>query len=472
MISGSKRAFAPVCAALVIIIAASSETRAQTPQCDDSGPFGSLLDTAEFTASVQALPPAAFLNPPVPPPLPAQAFLHNLPAVSEQGSAANPGSPGSCEAQSFGYGLGSYTAARNPDGSSKWNPALPQYSVSAAYLYELAHQIEGRTCPQGSLSLGYLKQLVSFGAPTRGLVPYKSNCSYLDMIPKQADFPNAYPDMQRFRIGSYASFQIGPGPAAAVERIKQYIANGQAVAFSGKVLCGYGKNPPFTDGVIYETATIPMSGHGQLVVGYNDNVGTPGQTGALLIQNSFGISWPPALAGSTAPPGMAYWSYNSFEKTQLLAAVAYPRAPPILGGKLLRSNVSKAPAASITRAFQWAPGSEQGVYLILTHFFDNPVFLTSVALTEPGTGGTTATAVYGQYISSGYSYLKRTDASAFLAGTYLVTLNGHDVLNNPVTYTGSVVVGVPHPNMPPARSMAGQIITGSTGAVAPLTLSP
>jgi hypothetical protein len=101
--------------------------------------------------------------------------------------------------------------------------------------------------------------------------------------------------MQNFRIGSYAAFHIdADDPAAAVDLIKQFIANGQAVAFSGKVLCGYSTAPQFQDGVIYATATKPPpSGHGQLVVGYNDKVGTPGKTGELLIQNSFGAAWPP-----------------------------------------------------------------------------------------------------------------------------------------------------------------------------------
>jgi hypothetical protein len=380
-----------------------------------------------------------------------QAFLSNLPAVSQQGTAASPGSPGSCEAQSFGYGLGSYTAALNPDGSPKWNPALPQFSVSAAYLYELEHLKENRACPTGSLALGYLAQLVALGAPTRGLVPYAPDCTTLNMIPQQPDFPNNYPGMQNFRIGSYAAFHIETDPAAAVDLIKQFIADGQAVAFSGKVLCGYGKSPQFQDGVIYGTATVPPpSGHGQLVVGYNDKVGTLGKTGALLIQNSFGTGWPPKSAGkSAAPAGMAYWSYNSFETTQLLAAVAYPRSTSISGAPLLRSN-SSAPTAAITRAFQWSPGNQPGTYLILTHVFLEPVLLDSIALTEPGSAPITATAVYGQYISSGYSYLKRTNTNAFLTGTY--------------------EIGAPRPATPPGKSMAGQSITGSTGAAA--TLSP
>jgi hypothetical protein len=103
-----------------------------------------------------------------------------------------------------------------------------------------------------------------------------------------------------------------------------------------------------------------------------------------------------------------------------------------------------APLASITRAFQWAPDSQQVVHLIMTHFFHNPVLLGSVALTEPGGANrVTATAAYGQYISTGYSYLTRTDGNAFRSGTWAVTLEGRDVSGNQITYTGAVVVGAP-----------------------------
>jgi hypothetical protein len=246
---GLKLAFVLACAAFSIGLGVP-ETRAQSA-CEDSDTFGSLLNSAEFDSSVHALPPAAFRVPLVPPPkLGAQAFLHNLPAVAQQGTAANPGSPGSCEAQSFGYGLGSYTAALGQNGLAKWNPALPQYSVSAAYLYELELLKEHSACPTGSLALGYLAQLVALGAPTRGQVHYATDCNTLNTIPQQADFPNNYPGMQNFRIGSYAAFHIDTDPAAAVELIKQFIAHGQAVAFSGKVLCGYSTAPQLQDGVI------------------------------------------------------------------------------------------------------------------------------------------------------------------------------------------------------------------------------
>jgi hypothetical protein len=295
--------------------------------------------------------------------------------------------------------------------------------VSPAYLFAVALANGQATCPAGGLALQYPAQLVAFGAPTRARVPYQPSCNYLEAIPSQADFPENYPAMQRFRIGSYATFQIAADPAAAVQLIKEYIANGQAVAFSGKVLCGYGNNLQLQDGVIYETSYIVSNGkpagHGQLVVGYDDNVGTAGNQGALLIQNSFGTAWPASAGGSSspAPPGMLYWSYNSFAQTQTLAAVAYPRSPGPPAGARLSGSVH-APLASITRAFQWAPdGSPQATYLILTHFFHDPVFLTSVELTEPGAQDVTVTAAYGQYISTGYSYLTRYDGNDFLPGS-------------------------------------------------------
>ena len=449
---------------LISAAAAQDSCKCMVSATVDAGPFGSLVDAAEFSsgAAVQALPPAAFLTPPVRPLL-SSAFLTNLPAVSQQGTDANPGSPGTCEAQSFGYGLGSYTAARQPDGSAKWNPALPQNSVSPAYLFAFALHDGFATCSKGG-ALKYLAQLVAFGSPTRARVPYQPDCDYFDTIQNQADFPDSYPKMRRFRIGSYAAFSIGADPAAAVQLIKEYVANGQAVAFSGSVLCGYCNAVPLQDGVIYETDTVPNSGHGQLVVGYDDNVGTPGNTGAFLIQNSFGTNWPPVSSGpSPAPRGMVYWSYDTFATTQGLAAVAYPRSPgPPAGTRL--SGGQHAPLASITRSFQWAPDSgSQATYLILTHFFHDPIFLTSVKLTEPGTG-VTATARYGQHISTGYSYLTRYDGKVFLPGRWAVTLEGNDLDGNLITYAGVVSVTVPQPNTPMGESMKGQKITGSTGA--------
>jgi hypothetical protein len=91
-------------------------------------------------------------------------------------------------------------------------------------------------------------------------------------------------------------------------------------------------------------------------------------------------------------------------------------------------------------------------------------------LTEPGGQAITVTGDYGQNISTGYTYFKRTDGNAFLSGAWTVSLQGNDMHGNSVNYTGSIMVGQAEPNSLPGASMAGEIITDSTGAVAELSL--
>ncbi len=110
-------------------------------------------------------------------------------------------------------------------------------------------------------------------------------------------------------------------------------------------------------------------------------------------------------------------------------------------------------------------GQPPSTYLILTHFFQEPVSLSQISLTEPGGQAITAIGGYGQNISTGYSYLQRTDGHAFISGTWAVSLQGTDMSGNPVSYTRSIQVGQAQPNSPPEASMAGQTITDSTGTI-------
>jgi hypothetical protein len=105
------------------------------------------------------------------------------------------------------------------------------------------------------------------------------------------------------------------------------------------------------------------------------------------------------------------------------------------------------------------------------HFFQDPVLLSTITLTEPSGGKIAATGAYGQYISTGYSYLTRTDGRAFLSGSWTVSLEGTDVNRKKVAYTATVPVASPQPRTPTPRgaSMAGQTITDSTGSVALLS---
>ena len=448
------------CLSLAVLLAGMATAHAAS--CESTANYGSTLTQADIDGAVKALPPEALQGKhgkPVTGNLPKLAVLTNLPAVAQQGTVASPGSPGTCEAQSYGYGLGSYTAARDSSGAVKWDASAPQNSASAAWLYELVQKNSSKACPTGSRSLDYLEQLAAFGAPSRGQVPYQSNCTYLDGINT-----NPLPNMNRFLVGSYAVIPVS-GNGNAVGQIRSHLAAGQAVAFTGLVLCGYALNPAFEQGVIYKTATVPDSGHGQLLVGYNDKVGKSGSPGAFLVQNSFGTAWPPSGNGSAAPAGQAFWSYNTFATTQSMAAVAYPLAAGP-GKNRLDASPFTAPVATITRAYQWTPGgSDTSAYLILNHVFGAPVKLKSVTFTEPGGSNLKVTASYDQFISSGYSYLRRSDGKSFLKGTYKLDLKAVATDGTKLSYSGKVKISNldKKSGLAPV-SMQGVAVTGPTGA--------
>ena len=151
------------------------------PQVEDSQ-FGSVLNEQEFTSAAQALPVAALRDPPealpTPSSLPSRVTLQNLPPIAMQGTWPKPlGSPGTCEAQSFGYGLGSYTAARAPDGSIKWSPQSAGNQVSAAFEFALAVSNGFATCPKGGLVTPHLSRLASFGSASAADLPYQPSCT-------------------------------------------------------------------------------------------------------------------------------------------------------------------------------------------------------------------------------------------------------------------------------------------------------
>ncbi|MFO1324336.1 MAG: hypothetical protein U1F15_09745 [Burkholderiales bacterium] len=439
-----------------------------TPAPPDDGQYGSVQNADEFKIAPIALPVEALREPPAPIPLPAAKTLQNTPAVAMQGTPNSLGSPGSCEAQSFGYGLGSYTAARNPDGSVKWDPAQPGNEVSAAYQFALAINNGFATCPKGGLATPYLSRLAGFGSPTTADVEYQPNCAYFASI----NLDKPYPDAKRLRIGSFATFSVNQPDALGL--IKGYLANDQAVAFSGPVFKGYNPSPALTDGVFYDVPAnlIKNSGHGQLLIGYDNNAGANGRKGALLVQNSFGTGWPGTASGSVAPPGKLYWSYDTFTSTQTFAAVAYPYDPSPPTGAMFTPTLATAPVAAIERAFQWAPGGGPNVYLIFIHHLADPVRITSVAIREPASGGAAATGAYGQYLSKGYTYFVRKDGKEFLPGTYQVKYQAQLVDGSAVNYTGTVTVGHALPTTPAAASLAaaeGKLFdtTGQAALVAP-----
>ncbi len=214
--------------------------------------------------------------------------------------------------------------------------------------------------------------------------------------------------------------------------MKELLASGQAVAFSGHIIKGYGA-PKLDGGVLYDSAIAPKGGHGQLLVGYDDARGRVDAPGAFLVQNSEGGDWP-------APDGNGYiWiSYDAFVKTQMLGATAYPRDPSPPTGEMLHAE-GGAPAGSITRAYQWSP--EDRTVLVLQHHFAEPILIRTMTLTTPR--GRSITATLNLFVHSGYTHFARRDWMSFPSGAWKVKIAGEDAKGANVTYTGSMSVGDP-----------------------------
>ena len=417
-------------------LAGCSSTGVNVVNPPEPDQFGALLNDAEFAAAPAALPPEAITGVPVT--LGPRVTLAPLPIVVAQGTTTNLGSPGSCEAQSWGYGLGSYTAARNLDGTTRWNPADPsgQYAASAAWLYSwsLAGPSNANgSCPAGTLATPYLKHLVDTGAPSVAQFAYRPDCAYLGPLA----INNPAPPQSQLQIGSYAIVKwAGMTQAQFTARLKTYLSAGNAVAFSGKVTAGYThpSTTPFRGNYLDAKgvwqAIRGSGGHGQLIVGYDDALQ------AFLVQNSFGTQWP--FVATPAPPGMLYWSYDSIWNTQTYFGVAYPiNASGALAGTPLKPSVSSAPALSVSlRTYNDLIDGTQKLVLLIDAAA--PIYLDTTQIVTPA--GETFTNGYKTSIRTGYTFVSRANGS-FARGTYTITLTASfpNSTQGSFTYTGTVV---------------------------------
>ena len=64
-------------------------------------------------------------------------------------------------------------------------------------------------------------------------------------------------------------------------------------------------------------------------------------------------------------------------------------------------------------------------------------------------------AAYGQFISTGYTYLLRSDGKQFLPGDYGLKFQATLLDGSNVTYSGTIAVGDALPTTPPSGGMAG-----------------
>ncbi len=412
---------------------------------DANGRWGADINIHELDGIQSALSPSELAGTIFEPANAAPAGAHavtlsNLPAVMAQGGPGHAGSPGSCEADSFGYCLGAYTAARNPNGSIKWSAADPRNAPSAAWLYQWEHVVAesgNRVCPQGSGATPYANHLVRFGAPSVADYPYnphdatavRAMCAYIKSLPVQS----APAGQSRLIVGSYKGLNnVTNGKSKYLSQFKEFIRAGHAIAFTGSVAKGYGV-PTLTRGAFTAPAGfIPKSGHGQVIVGYADDVGP---NGAFLVQNSFGPSWNPGTG--VGHNGRMYWDYDAFFASQAYAIVMFPNTSLPVTGTMLKASLAGAPKFAVKSAKLSRNASGKSQILLVAHASDG-LMMKHLSVTPPS--GTSVQQNLNAMMRLGYQYVEDTSGANWSPGSYKVAYTAQDRHNQTIVYRGTVHV--------------------------------
>lgn len=425
--------------------AAAAKLRASLFVDPANGRWGAEISARDFTGVLEGLSPSALIGTPLQVTNPASPSSHaviltNLPSISTQGVPASVGSPGSCEAQSFGYCLGAYTAARNTNGSVKWPASDAANQPSAAWLYQWEHHVlehDGRVCPKGSGAKPYADKLVTDGAPSTAAIPYNphdlttvaAECAYITGL----DVTTMPPGSSRLLIGSY---KVYPHVKASdLGHFKELIRHGHAIAFSGLVAKGYGvQSPPLVNGAF----TAPQgfknpSGHGQVIVGYDDS---KGPHGAFLVQNSFGPSWNPGPTSDHGRNGRIWWDYDAFFASQKYALIMFSNAPMTGAGTALHASAA-GPRFVVASATVHTDAKGKH-HLVLVTQSSEAVTITELHVAPHA--GRQATVKLNETMRLGYQYVTRRGKKAFPPGPCKVTYTVKTQAGATVSYSGTVQV--------------------------------
>ena len=410
-----------------------------------NGKWGAEISSRDFTGVLEGLSPNALVGTPLQVANPAAPSSHaviltNLPSISTQGVPGSVGSPGSCEAQSFGYCLGAYTAARNPNGSVKWPASDAANQPSAAWLYQWEHHVsehDGRVCPAGSGAKQYADKLVMDGAPSTAAIPYNphdaatvaAECTYIKGL-SVTSMPSG---SSRLLIGSYKVYSNVQ--ASDLAHFKELIRNGHAIAFSGLVAKGYGaQSPPLVSGAF----TAPQgfknpSGHGQVIVGYDDS---KGPHGAFLVQNSFGPGWNPGPTSDHGRNGRIWWDYNAFFGSQKYALIMFPNAPMTNAGTALHATAA-GPRFVVASATVHTDAKGKH-HLVFVTQASEAVTITELHVAPHA--GRQANVKLNETMRLGYQYVTRRGSKAFPPGPCKVTYTVRTRAGATLTYSGTVQV--------------------------------
>lgn len=189
----------------------------------------------------------------------------------------NQGALGSCTAHA-GVGMLEYyerrTTGKHLDGSR-------------LFLYKVTRQLLGFTGDDGAYLRDTMKAMVLFGVPPEKYWPYVEEKFNEDPSSFCFSFAQNYQALDYYRLDP-----SGLTPAQILDSVKRSLAAELPAMFGFSV---YSSMPPLGDG----KGEIPFpvrgdsleGGHAVLAVGYDDAKKINGQTGALLIRNSWGTGW-------------------------------------------------------------------------------------------------------------------------------------------------------------------------------------
>ncbi len=187
------------------------------------------------------------------------------------------GALGSCTAHA-GVGMMEYYERRT---SGK------HLDASRLFLYKVTRQLLGFKGDDGAYLRSTMKAMVLFGVPPEKYWPYKPDKFNDDPDSFCFAFAQSYKSIKYYRLDP-----AGRTPENILSEVKKSLAAELPAMFGFSV---YSSIPAIGEG----TGDVPYpkrgdrleGGHAVLAVGYDDDKKIDGETGAILIRNSWGTRW-------------------------------------------------------------------------------------------------------------------------------------------------------------------------------------
>lgn len=159
--------------------------------------------------------------------------------------------------------------------------------ASRLFLYKASRNLLKWTGDQGAYLRTAMKAMVLFGVPPEEYWPYRISDFEKEPTSFCYAFAASYKTLKYYRLDP-----PGQPLAETLDAVKENLGGGLPAMFGFTV---YSSIPPMGDGKgeipFPQTGDRVEGGHAVVAVGYDDGKKIAGDTGALLIRNSWGTGW-------------------------------------------------------------------------------------------------------------------------------------------------------------------------------------